>query len=137
MMQALVTSFPRLLFGLAGLPCGSYSIDADLVELASLLPLLYLLLDLASCLPGGWRSREEKGLSAETDEFLPTGWWVFMWSILGFEHASAFVVVSLLPGSGYRACLFLAMSKFLLEVPDNAFRGACVIDLRALSCRHL
>ena len=95
MMQTLVTSFPRLLFGPAGLPCGSSSIPvvAYLIGPASLSPLLYLVLDLVSCLPDGWRSHEREGLSAVADGavldgFLPTGWWSILWSVPGFEHAS-------------------------------------------------
>ena len=82
MLQTLVTSFPRLLFGLAGLPCGSYSIPvvAYLIGPASLSSSLYLLLDLVNGLPGSWRSREREVLSAVTDSadpdyFLPTGCW--------------------------------------------------------------
>ena len=69
---------------------------------------------LASCLPGGWRSRERECLSVGTDEFLPTGWWSFIWSILGLDRASDLITPS-----------------------SIAFRGARLFVLSSLPCWHL
>ena len=69
--------------------------------------------------------------SADPDDFLPTGWWLILWSVPESAHASASIVVGLLPGFEFRTCLLLMISNFCLKVTDPvscssiALPGAC------------